>query len=86
LALLAKVWNLRRFVQLGPDTMPNKLAHHAEPVGFHVLLDGRSYVSYGVADLYLLDALYSEASVTSSSFFSSAVSFSPTGTVIAASP
>jgi len=44
------------------DTMPNKLAHHAEPVGFHVLLDGRSYVSTVLPIFTCSMPLYSEAS------------------------
>src|ERR1035437_2726318 len=57
LTLLAKVRNLRRFMQLRPDAMPHKFPYHAEPVRFHELLDRRAHVSDGVADLYLLDAL-----------------------------
>src|SRR5580658_1980936 len=56
LALLAKVRDLRRFMQLGSDAMPNEVSHHAESVRFHVLLDRRPNVPYRVADLHLLDA------------------------------
>src|ERR1035437_6944339 len=57
LALAAEVRNLRRFMQLRPDAMPNKFPHHAEPVRFHELLNRRPNMPYRVAYLYLLDAL-----------------------------
>src|SRR5271170_1575226 len=55
LPLFAKVRNLRRFMQLRPNAVPDKIAHHAESVRLHVLLDRRPNVSHRVADLYLLD-------------------------------
>jgi len=57
LTFFAEVRNLRRLVQLRSDTVTDKIPHHAEPVRFHQLLDRRSNVSDGVADLDLLDAL-----------------------------
>src|SRR3982074_200440 len=57
LTLLAKVWNLRRFMQLRANAVPHKFPHHAEPVRFHVLLDRRPNVSDRVTNLYLLDSL-----------------------------
>src|ERR1700686_4006012 len=57
LALLAKVRNLRRFVQFRPNAVTYELSYYAEPVGFDVLLNRRSHVPNGVADLNLLDAL-----------------------------
>src|SRR6267154_69700 len=57
LALLAKVRNLRRFVQFGPNAVTYELSYYAEPVRFHMLLNRRPHVSNRVADLNLLDAL-----------------------------
>src|ERR1700680_2790594 len=57
LALLAKVRDLRRFVQLRADTMAYEFPYYAESVLFDVLLNRRSNVPDCVANLYLLDAL-----------------------------
>src|ERR1700746_3190805 len=57
LAPLAKVRNLRRFVQLRSDAVTYELSYYAEAVRFHVLLNRRSHMSNCVADLNLLDAL-----------------------------
>src|ERR1035438_10243491 len=57
LALLAEVRNLRRFVELGSNSVSNKIPYYAESRRFHVLLDRRSNMANRVANLRLLDAL-----------------------------
>src|ERR1019366_3732535 len=43
------VRNLRVFVQLRTDAVPDELPHHAEAVGLNQLLHGCSYIADGVA-------------------------------------
>src|SRR3989442_12621101 len=56
LALLAEIRDLRRFVQLLPNSVSHKLAHHAETVCLDVLLDRRPDVPDRVADPRLLNS------------------------------
>ena len=56
LALLAEIRDLRRFVQLGPDSVSDKFSHYAEAGGFHIFLDRRTHMADRVANLRLLDA------------------------------
>src|ERR1051326_5296200 len=51
-----EIWNLRLFVKARPDSVPYKLANHAEAVRLNVLLNCCAYVANRVANLCLLDA------------------------------
>src|SRR5438309_811590 len=55
-ASIPEIWYLRLFVQPRSDAMPNKLPHHAEAVGFYMLLDGGAHITHGIAHSRLLDA------------------------------
>src|SRR5947209_20229784 len=52
----AEVRNLRLFVQFRPDSVPYKIANHAESGSFHVLLHCGSNIAHQIADAHLLDS------------------------------
>src|SRR5260370_9880487 len=55
-APIPEIRYLRLFVQPGSDAMPHKLPHHAEAVGFDMLLHGGTHITDGIAHSCLVDA------------------------------
>jgi hypothetical protein len=52
---IPEIRNLRFFVQTRPDTVPYKLAHHAESSGLNMFLHGRANIADRIPDACLLD-------------------------------
>src|SRR5215469_8710374 len=52
----AEVRNLRFFMQLGSNPVPDKLSHYAETRGLHKRLHSRTNISHRISDPHFLDA------------------------------